>query len=349
MTRALRPDGITWPNYDDGTPCFQLTALTAANNLQHDMAHDALSDVYATIALARLIKEKQPKLFDYAFKLRDKRFVTAQLDALKHKPFLHISSRFSAVQGNAAIMLPLMAHPTNKNSILAFNLTAGPELLLTLSSDELAARVFVATVDLPAGVERIALKEIHLNKSPMVLPVAMLDDACAERLQLDKASSEQYWQQFMALTPGQWQLIYNTLTELYSAQHFAQKTDAEQLLYASFVGDEDKKLLPLVRKANVEMFKSDSFHFKDERLRELLFRYRARHFSASLSPQEQQRWQSFCARRLQDISAGASLTLEEFYARIDVLIANPECEEAKKVFLMQLRDYGDTVAAKFLV
>src|SRR5690554_4892671 len=100
MTRTLRPEGINWPDYDDGSPCFKLEKLTQANNLEHGAAHDALSDVYATIALARLIKERQPKLFDYAFKLRDKRFVAGLIDIEANKPLLHFSSMFAGTQGN---------------------------------------------------------------------------------------------------------------------------------------------------------------------------------------------------------------------------------------------------------
>src|SRR5690625_3779650 len=93
MARALRPEGINWPDYEDGRPCFKLEALTAANTLSHESAHDALSDVYATIALARLIRERQPKLFEYAYRLRDKRFAGSLVDIDGHKPLLHISSR----------------------------------------------------------------------------------------------------------------------------------------------------------------------------------------------------------------------------------------------------------------
>jgi exodeoxyribonuclease-1 len=71
--RALRPDGIEWPLNEEGKPSFKLSDITKANGLMHDSPHDALSDVYATIAIARLIKEKQPKLFEYLLKLRNKK------------------------------------------------------------------------------------------------------------------------------------------------------------------------------------------------------------------------------------------------------------------------------------
>jgi exodeoxyribonuclease-1 len=151
MTRALRPEGIEWPNYEDGRPCFKLDMLTAANQLDHQAAHDALSDVYATIALAKLVKNRQPKLFDYAYRLRDKRFVNSLIDIAGHKPLLHISSRFASENGNAALVLPLAIHPTNKNSVIAYNLAFNPKDLLSLSAGELRERLFTRTEDLPAG------------------------------------------------------------------------------------------------------------------------------------------------------------------------------------------------------
>lgn len=72
LAYALRPDGIEWPKREDGTPSFKLEHLATANNLVQERAHDALSDVHATIGLARLIRDKQPKLFDYVVHNRDK-------------------------------------------------------------------------------------------------------------------------------------------------------------------------------------------------------------------------------------------------------------------------------------
>nr|GFC99807.1 hypothetical protein [Tanacetum cinerariifolium] len=68
---ALRPEGIVWPE-EEGRVTLKLERLTAANGIDHGQAHDALSDVRATIALARLIRDKQPKLYDYLFQLRSK-------------------------------------------------------------------------------------------------------------------------------------------------------------------------------------------------------------------------------------------------------------------------------------
>lgn len=340
MTRALRPEGIEWPNYEDGRPCFKLEMLSKANNLKHDAAHDALSDVYATIAVAKLIKTKQPKLYDYAYRLRDKRFVASLIDIDSHKPLLHISSRFPAENGNAALVLPLMMHPTNKNSVIAFNLGTDPKTLLTLPVDELLLRLFTRTEDLPEGVERLALKEIHFNKTPMVLPLSMLDDSTAQRLVIDKPTCERHWRTVCNLSLHEQQALQQKLYQLYSGQEFAEKTDPEQLLYSGFFDEQDKRLLVQVRQATPEQLASETFGFRDPRLKEMLFRYRARNFPNSLSAAEQQRWQAFCHRRLTDKEAQGSITLDEFYRRIELLKSDCALSEQQQDLLVSLEAYA---------
>lgn len=341
MTRALRPEGIEWPNYEDGTPCFKLEMLSKANNLKHDAAHDALSDVYATIAVAKLIKTRQPKLYDYAYKLRDKRFVASLINIDSHKPLLHISSRFPSQNGNAALVLPLAMHPTNKNSVIAFNLGTDPQVLLTLPVDELKRRLFTRSEDLPEGVERLALKEIHLNKTPMLLPPSMLDDATAERLAIDKVGAEQHWQALRNLSLSEQQLLQQKLFQLYSSLEFAEKTDPEQMLYSGFFEDHDKRLMAQVRRATPESLANDLFDFRDVRLQELLFRYRARNFPDSLSTNEQQRWREFCHWRLTDKAGQASLTLTEFEQRLFNLKADVNLTQAQHRLLDELASYAD--------
>src|SRR5699024_4482297 len=80
LAYALRPAGIEWPLRADGAPSFRLEDLATANNLEQAQAHDALSDVHATIALARLVRRQQPKLYNYVFENRGKRAAAQLLD-----------------------------------------------------------------------------------------------------------------------------------------------------------------------------------------------------------------------------------------------------------------------------
>ena len=75
MTRALRPEGINWPVTPEGRATNRLELITKENNIVHEHAHDALSDVEALISVTGLIKEHQPQLYDYLFKMREKKNV----------------------------------------------------------------------------------------------------------------------------------------------------------------------------------------------------------------------------------------------------------------------------------
>jgi exodeoxyribonuclease-1 len=341
MARALRPEGIEWPDYEDGRPCFKLEMLTKANDLLHEAAHDALSDVYATIAVAKLVKTRQPRLYDYAYKLRDKRFAASMIDIDGHKPLLHISSRFPSENGNAALVLPLAMHPTNKNAVITINLSSDPSVLLRLPVEELRLRLYTRTEDLPEGVERLALKELHLNKTPMIMPANMLDGATAERLGIDKQLCERHWQTLRDMTLEEQQHLQRVLHQLYSENGFAEKIDPEQMLYNGFFDDADKQLMAQVRRATAEELAAQTFAFRDQRLKEMLFRYRARHFPASLNSIEQKQWEEFRLWRLTDPEAQNGLTLADFRERVGRLMEAPEVTGQQKILLKQLSAYAD--------
>ncbi len=187
LTHALRPEGIEWPTHDDGvTTTYRLEKLTEANGIAHEAAHDALSDVYATIAMAKLIRQKQPRLFDYLLRLRNKHQMADLLNLQRMEPVLHASSMYPAAVGCIAMVVPLAKHPKNANGVIVYDLRQDPSSLLTLDTETLTERLFTPRESLPEGVERIPLKTIHLNKSPAVVPMNTLTDAAAERWGIDR-------------------------------------------------------------------------------------------------------------------------------------------------------------------
>ncbi len=190
MCYALRPHGIEWPMRDvEGRgrmPSFRLEDLTAANNLAHRRAHDALSDVQAPIALARLLRSRQPRLFDFYFALRRKQRACELLDFAHRTPVLHVSSRYPAERGCLAMVVPLAQHPTQPNKIIVYDLDADPTPLLTLDADEIADRVFTPRADLPEGVERIPLKAVSVNRAPALAPLSVLAGVDTARIGLDR-------------------------------------------------------------------------------------------------------------------------------------------------------------------
>ncbi|MDR0274200.1 MAG: exodeoxyribonuclease I, partial [Burkholderiaceae bacterium] len=249
-THALRPGGIEWPLGEDGLPSFKLEKLTAANGLAHEHAHDALSDVQATLALARLIRARQPRLFDFCLSLRDKHRVARELglpaSIREARPFLHVSGRFGAARGCLAVMAPLAMHPVNKNELLAWDLSADPAELADLKPDAARARLFTPAADLPEGVTRLPVKGVHLNKSPIVISsIKTLDAAQAARWQIDLGAAERHLQRLRALPD-----LSALWAEVYKRPDAAAQTDVDEDLYGGFVGDADRRRLAQIKRLN---------------------------------------------------------------------------------------------------
>jgi len=314
MARALRPEGIAWPDHPDGRPSFRLEDLTRANGIAHGAAHDALADVRATLALARLLRERQPKLFEYALKARDKAWVKQQLNVAEGKPLLHVSSRFPAENGAMALVLPLMLHPAQPNKVIACNLLLDPEALLRLDAAALREYLYTPTAALPAGVGRIPLKEIHVNRSPMLAPAHMLTPAVAARYGIDLAQCQAHLERVQAMPE-----LREKLRELYAGAAERAPADPEQAIYAAFLGDSDRQLAARVRSLDPEALARERFAFADARMPELLFRYRARNFPHTLDAKERLRWAEHCAARLHGEAPRGAHDCRSLGARIEEL------------------------------
>lgn len=340
---ALRPEGIVWPTKPEGGASFKLTDLTAANGLVHEAAHDALSDVRATIALARLIRDKQPRLFEFCLALHKKDRVAQELGlpttAQSAKPFLHISGMFPADRGCLAVMWPLASHPTNKNELIAWNLAHDPAELLTLSTDTLRQRLFSKTDSLPEGMTRLPVKTIHLNKSPMVIGnLKTLSPAMAQRWGVDMDLVAQHAEQARSLPDlsGVWAAVYERPHDPAAAL-----PDVDEDLYGGFVGNNDRRKLNQLRALSPERLAQARTGFEDGRLEDLVFRYRARNFPQSLSPEEAQAWEDHRARRLFEGEGGAR-TIDQLTEEIDTL--SEQADERAEALLGALYDYMEMIA-----
>ena len=339
---ALRPEGIDWPLGDDGLPTFRLEKISAANGLAHAQAHDALSDVRATIALARLIRARQPKLFDFCLSLRQKNRVAQELGlptTLREvRPFLHVSGRFGAARGCIAVMAPLAMHPTNRNELLAWDLSADPSELAALTADEVRARLFTATADLPEGVARLPVKGVHLNKSPIVIGnLKTLRPERAERWGIDFGAAQTHFERLRALPD-----LGALWAQVYARPAGGGAVDVDEDLYGGFVGDADRRRLEKLRALPPQELAVARAGFDDERLAELLLRYRARNFPDTLSAQDAARWQAHRQARLIG-GEGSALTLQALADRIDALAETVQDERGQAV-LEALYDWAEQIA-----
>jgi exodeoxyribonuclease-1 len=337
---ALRPEGIVWPVNAEGGASFKLTDLTAANGLTHKAAHDALSDVRATIALARLIKSAQPRLFDFCLGLHKKERVAAELGLpttlASARPFLHVSGMFPADRGCLALMSPLVMHPGNKNELIAWDLAHDPRQLAALNVDEIRLRLFSKGDKLPEGTTRLPIKSIHLNKSPMVFAnLKTLSSAMAQRwgLNLDEQLQNALLAQGLTDMSGIWPEVFKRPKEA--------TPDVDEDLYNGFIGNADRRRLNQLRDLTVDKLAAARNVFDDPRLQELVFRYRARNFPASLTTDEKARWEEHRVARLFD-GAGEARTVEAMSAEIDAL--SESADEDGEEILGALYDYAEMIA-----
>lgn len=299
LAHALRPDGIVWPKHEDGSTSFKLEHLSAANGLKHEAAHDALSDVYATIAVARLLQQQQPRLFDFALKLRSKHAVAQEMglpaDSQQAQPFLHVSGMLPVQYGCMAVMWPLASHPSNRNEVIAWDLRFNPQELASLSAADIRARLFVRADELPEGVQRLPIKTIHLNRSPMVVRnLNVLSPQQAERWHIDLSQAARHAEMARALPDMSsiWAEVFSRPDQL------GDETGVDGGLYAGFVSTADRRKLEHLRTLPAADLADARTGFEDERLEEVFWRYRARNFPQTLSADEQQRWHAHCAARL---------------------------------------------------
>ncbi|MFK7976322.1 MAG: exodeoxyribonuclease I [Halioglobus sp.] len=345
-TFALRPEGIEWPLRDDGLPSFRLEDLTMANGIGHAAAHDALSDVHATIAVAKLVREKQPRLYSYLLENRDKRSVLAQLDISAMKPVLHVSGMFGAQRNNIALIVPLAMHPDNKNEVICYDLSADPQRLFDLSAQELATRLYMRAEELPQGESRLGLKSVHINRCPVLVTAKMADPATAARLGIDGDICRKHLAALREHVAAHSGLFTTKLQAIYGERQFEPITDPDRMLYSGgFFSANDKRAMDQLRELPAEELGKTSFAFEDKRLPEMLFRYRARNFPDSLSADEKALWEEYRFARLTEPDYGAGICMEAFHADIESRMQGGELTEAQVLLMEQLLDWADALLA----
>jgi exodeoxyribonuclease-1 len=337
MCYAFKKDSsLNWVYDEVGKPIFKLDRLAPANGVEHSNAHDALADVRATIAIAKIIKTTQPKLFAYAFSLRDKKTVANKIKLFE--PMLHTSGMYSAERSCTRLSVAVAYHPAYKDRAIVFNLDQDPSILLSLEIQELKKRMFTKQSELPEGVMRLQLKDLVFNKSPMFVPnMHKIEPKIVEQLQLNMDKCKQhlrFLQDNQAEITQAVQKIYQTTLEIAPVQ------DADQGLYDGFIDAADRRLCDEVQRLDALALAKFHPRFKDKKLTQLLLHFKARNYPESLNEDETENWFEIVQGRIQSGENGY-LAIEEYFAQIQTLRA--ECPEQAQLW-QQLESYGESLS-----
>lgn len=345
-TFALRPDGIMWPQKDNGSASFKLEDIATANGLVHKHAHDALSDVEATIGLAKLIKQTQPKIFEHYFRLRKKANVIELISKSAFKPLVWVHGKVAAARGCMDIICPIVGHPTQTNAIICVSLLSEPDSLFSEKPETLITRLYQ-----PQSAEedssRPPISILKVNQAPFIAPLSTLTEETISRFSLDLDTVRRRWNQIMQ----QRDALMLTLEKMYSAPSNAlpgrviQTQDAfaadpdTNLYHSDFTSQQ--RLINYQELRAAEPWQLAGFTSRvgtrvDE---ERLFRYRARNFFATLNEQERHQWQQYCQQALTASNALGRLTVEQYIERIEELMREHHANPKKLFLLQQLQAY----------
>ena len=311
---ALRPEGVEWPIDEDGLPVYRLESLAAANGLEHGQAHDALADARVTLALARLVKARQPKLFAYHFAGRFKRRVRSLLEPYGAQLCVHVSGMYPRQRRGFAPIVSICRHPENSNSVIVADLAEDVEMLMDWPAERIREALF--TPDAPV---RPPLKEIRINKCPFVAVATVVTAADAERLQFDRSLAERR----MRLLRGAG--IAQKIQKVYARGPMQPVGDVDAALYEGFLQDEDK--------ARCHSFNTGlagnrwvDLDYRDGRLPVLAARLKARGFKDWLSAAERDDWQAWVRAKL-GANEAPWRTLRQFDEEVAGLLATADSRQ----------------------
>ncbi len=332
MTRALRPDGIVWPVVD-GKQVNRLEIITKENGIDHFKAHDALSDVEALIAVTKLIKEKQPKLYEHLLTYRDKRKVMELVNLETKQPFVYVSGRYAMEYHKATVAFPLT---TGRNqNVVVYDLRHDPTPYVTMSAAELA-KLFTTPWEERKADDFVPLpvKELQYNRAPAVAPLGVLAAQDGwERIGLTQEIITKH-RDILLSAPG----FAENIRSLYESQpDYAKEQDAEAQLYDGLVGDGDKRYIDDVRRATADQLADLHPLFTDERLAPLLLHYKARNFPRSLAEDEVAAWEQWRSERIKKALPG-------FLQRLQVLSVEQAANDEKQFVLQELHLWAESIA-----
>ena len=337
LAGALRPSGIEWPLNENGMPTFRLDQLTLVNGIKHSEAHDALADVFATIALAKLIKVKQPKLYEFVFRNRGKHMAAQFLNTSPMRPVIHASEKYGVEKHCIAVVAPVAEHPTNQNAMIVYDLMEDVDLLIGLTAQEIRQRVFTPKKQLPEGVKRLSLKAVHRNRCPVLVPANTLGAEDAKRLQIDSKICRENLEKIKNSSG----LLASKIQTVFAEADLPEENDPDLMLYSGgFFSEHDRSIMDDIRSTSPENLSQIKPKFHDKRLPEMLFRYRARNFPEYLSDEEGERWDSYRRKRLTQKEYGGSIVIDEYREKLKDLRRSVSSQKELGI-IEELEAYGN--------
>lgn len=347
MIYAFRPDILEWAKNEDGGVSMKLDAMAQANGIVHENAHDALSDVHATIGITKIVKERNPRSFDFFLNLMDKDLNRSIMS--RKQPLLHVSGIFGRDVRNTSMILPVAIDKGNKNKFLCIDLRQDPTDMLAMSSAEIKKYLFTKRSELPEGHPIVPAIGVQTNNLPVIMDAkSTLSSGLADRLSLDLDACYQNMEKIQGNRE-----FMTTLQNAFLNSKEPPKDAYEQLYSNGFINNNDARIRHTLTAVTGNNGNRDTFSIETEsthvaamrmqdsiRHQELITRSKWGNFyqelieSENFSPAELYQWSKYLVSRLTSNEGHSGLTVDEYASEL-ALVESEVCLTDAQVEMMR--------------
>lgn len=246
------PGALVIPNNADGKPNYKLDRLAPANGFEHEDAHEALSDVEATLHIAKLILKRSPDVWSAFMRFSTK---AAVADYASNEQAFCLTE-FYYGDAYSWLVAPLGASAMNSSEFYVYNLGVDPNSLSSLKNTELIARLNT----LPKPV-----RTIRTNAAPMIFS---LDDA--PHSASGKSLSQEELDRRVSILEADLALKKRLITVFeQTKQEWPASPHVEEQIYNGFYQRDDEELREAFHTVDWTKRKELVERFEDQRLKKL--------------------------------------------------------------------------------
>ncbi|CAL4324385.1 exodeoxyribonuclease I [Buchnera aphidicola] len=277
---VLSPNNFEWPKNDFGNISFKLQDLTNVNNITHTNKHDALSDVYATVYLIKLIKKKKPELLNFLFKYRVKNNIKNLIDIQNRIPIIYISNIFGRLRNYTSCIIPIFWNMQNSNMLVFFDLYYNIEDLI-----EYMKHIANNNIDI-YQLRKVGINFLYINRCPVLIPINFFS---IKKLSCLGINSNIVLKKICLLYKNI--LLIEKINIFFTNfKYNYNNTNVDLGIYNNFFSQKDHYLMKVIHNTEINKLNKKKFFFYDNRLKELFFRLRARNFPEILNIFEKKKW-----------------------------------------------------------
>lgn len=328
---AMRPNIIKWKKNKQGVLSQTLVDMSEANNIQHENAHDALSDVYATLSIAKKIKDDAQELYNYYYKLTDKKYVVSLIE--NSDVFIHIDRSYGIENSCYSLVMPIAVMPNNPNAVVVWNLRKDPRDILNIPLEENRDELF-------SSRELNVLKVIYVNKCPTVVPLEMFVQHSSNRnnINIDECVRNSG---FMADSPD----FIEALTSCIDTERSIPDDVDMQLYSGGFLSYDDTEGLNSLHKSDKYDWKYEKNNFEDERVSLIIERILGRNNKEVLNKNELKEWAKYCLDKFE--RSNDALTYHEFSLECNELTLKETLSQEQLELISDLKTYVNDLIEKY--